>query len=314
MSATEPILSLERLIEGRKWSECSRYISLLPSSSRNPLLYDLAHERLTRKCNDVMEVLKSNAGDWSQTLLVMLFRFLGGTHNRMAAERLACNVTYHTIMRENSSLKSLEALLLGTAGLLDIYGDDDYINYLRREFDHLAAKYDITPMLPSDWQLSGMYINNHPTLRIAQIASCLHNNMITMQSITQCNTRRDIYALFSGQASSYWTMNFLPHGDTSSVSRRLGSFKSDIMGINFVVPMKYAYGSFLASETMINGAIHLLGLIPAEVNRYTNVWNSHENIATSAISSQALIQLSREYCERGRCGECPLARVLLTTP
>lgn len=311
MSSTEHNITLERLIEGRKWSECSHYITLLQPLWRYGLMSSLTHERLLRKCNDITEVLRSTSGDWSQTLLIILFRFLGGTQNRMAAERLARIVTYQTIMRENSSLKSIEALLLGAAGLLDIYGDDEYVSYLRHEFDHLVAKYDITPMLPSDWQLSGIYLNNHPTLRIAQIAACLHNNRITMQNIIECNKRRDIYNLFSGQASDYWVMNFLPHSDTTSAARRMGSFKSDIMGINLVVPMKYAYGKFIGSDAMINSAIQLLELIPAEVNRYTKVWNSHDNIAKTAIDSQALIQLSREYCERSRCSECRLARKLL---
>ena len=75
--------------------------------------------------------------------------------------------------------------------------------------------------------------------------------------------------------------------------------------------MKYAYGKFIGSDAMINSAIQLLELIPAEVNRYTKVWNSHDNIAKTAIDSQALIQLSREYCERSRCAECRLARKLL---
>lgn len=304
-------ITLEKLIEGRKWGACSQHLGALDPLRRATLLVDLAHERLLRKYNDIEEIRREVADDWAQTLHVMLFRFIGGSHNRTATERLAKIATCHIVMRENSSLRNIEALLLGTSGLLDIYADDDYTTYLRQEFDHLAVKYNIEPMLAGEWQLTGMYLNNHPTLRIAQIAACLHENMITMQSITACQTRKDVYKLFSGKASDYWATNFVPRSKNFEIGRRVGSFKSDIMGINLVVPMMYAYGRYSNSDRLIDRSLQLLERIPAENNRYIATWNSSNYSAKTAFDSQALLQLSKEYCERSRCAECPLARVLI---
>lgn len=303
-------IRLEDLIEGRCYGACCAHIAGLDPAQRATLLGELLEERLERKCYDIVDIYSSTHGDWSQTLHIMLFRVLGGSHNRTAAEHLARMVSYNTIMRENSSLKNLEALLLGSSGLLDLYSDDNYVASLRAEFYHLSAKYNITPMFPSQWQLSGMYLHNHPTLRVAQIAACLHDNKISMHSVNSCKTFRDVRQLFSSKASSYWTMNFLPGSDTSSVTQRIGNFKSDILGINLIVPMMLAYGTYIESNELVLQAHELLESIPSEVNHITKQWTTHIPAFKRASESQAIIQLHKEYCERERCNECPLGNIL----
>lgn len=301
-------ITLDTLIEGRRRGACHGYIAHIATDQYNTLIDTLVSERLSRKHREIVDIFERCQCDWTETLHVVLFRFLGGRHNRAASERLASIVTSHIIMRENSSLVKIEALLFGAAGLLDIYSTDDYISLLRQEFDHLATKYNITPMPHDAWQFSGMYYNNHPTLRIAQIAACLHENSISVQSITSCTTRRDVYNLFSGRASEYWMQQVLPSANEHGIAPRIGTIKSDILGINLVTPLMYAYGNYTESQKLMSRAIALLHDIPAEDNRYTRLWN--RSIAT-ALESQALIQLSTVYCDVTRCHECPFAKLLL---
>lgn len=288
-------------------SVCARVVSELNFTQRTSIISGPLFERLKRKSNDIMAVLQSTANDWNETLHIMLFRFACGSHNLAAAERLARTATNRIAMRENSSIEQIEALLLGSAGLLDIYGDDDYVVRLRREFDHLAAKYNITPLAPSEWQFSGMYIHNHPVLRLAQLAACIHKSNISLHTILDCYTRTNILDLFSAQASTYWIENFLP-GSRPTVSRRIGSFKSDILGINLVIPMMYAYGEYTNSKELISRAVALLESIPAEDNRYMKEWISYGVTPLNAFESQALLQLSKVYCELNRCEECQIAQ------
>ena len=90
----------------------------------------------------------------------------------------------------------------------------------------------------------------------------------------------------------------------------MGQFKSDLMGINFVAQIAFAYGSYTQSNRLIDNATALLEDIPAEDNRYIKAWNSVDAIARNAYESQALLQLSTEYCIKGRCEECPLTALL----
>lgn len=304
-------ITLDRLIKGRDKLECTWLISKLDPVLIKHLIHILAHERLMRKRNDIIKTLKATSNNWQLTMLIYLLRFLCGQHNKVAAERLARIVTHRTIMRERESLMRLEALLLGSAGLLDLYEEDDYILELKREFDHMAAKYSIRPMLPGEWQLTGFYPNSHPTLRLAQLAASYHYETFAPHSILLSLRRKDIHKLFSGQASEYWVRNFIPKNHDCSASRRIGSFTSDILGINFVAQVAFAYGEYIQSNELIEHAIDLLEEIPSEKNRYTKLWNHHATITHSAYDSQAIIQLSKEYCDRARCEKCPFARMLI---
>lgn len=290
-------------------SVCGKHIGNLDITQRSSIVTELLFERLKRKGNDIMEILQSTSYDWSEALHIILFRFVCGSHNLVAAERLARMVNSHIVMRENSSLEQIEALLLGSAGLLDIYDNDSYIQRLRQEFEHLATKYGITPLAPSEWQLTGMYIHNHPVLRIAQLAACLNKNNISLNTILNCRTRNDVLSLLNANASPYWVDNFLP-GSHPVVSRRIGSFKSDIIGINLVAPIMYAYGTYTNSSEIVSHALALLENIPAESNRYMKEWQHYGVMPFNASESQALLQLSRVYCEPKCCNRCPVSKYI----
>lgn len=102
----------------------------------------------------------------------------------------------------------------------------------------------------------------------------------------------------------------MPNASNLDITRRMGQFKSDLMGINFVAQIAFAYGSYTQSSRLIDNATALLEDIPAEDNRYIKAWNSVDAIARNAYESQALLQLSTEYCIKGRCEECPLTALL----
>lgn len=291
-------------------TRCTERIATLSVLERCQLMTDLAYERMERKQYELLKVLNTTNGDWNQTMHIMLFRYVGGQHNKVAAEILARRATFSDIIRESGSLINIEALLFGAAGLLEILGEDDYTLRLKEEFTHLAAKYRIEPMDVNMWKLKGMYANNHPILRIAQLAACFHRHNITMRSILECRKHRDISQLFSVSVSDYWlgVMRHFTYG--SSVSNRIGSFTSNILGINFVVQMIFAYGHYTHSEELTQRALELLESIPTENNRYTSIWNYYTQVTHNALDSQAIIQLSRQYCECNRCEECPLAKVL----
>ena len=289
---------------------CIEGISRIEPIYRFELINRLAYERFERKYRDIVEIYHRANDNWGQTFHEMLFRVVGGTSNKLVFQELARRVTHTMVQRENNSIVSLEALLLGTAGLLDLYGEDDYIRHLKSDFEHLRIKYNITPLSLKDWRLKNIYPHNHPTLRITQLASCLHNGTITMSSVTACRRRRDVYRLFTGRSSEYWVERFMPNASNLDITRRMGQFKSDLMGINFVAQIAFAYGSYTQSNRLIDNATALLEDIPAEDNRYIKAWNSVDAIARNAYESQALLQLSTEYCIKGRCEECPLTALL----
>lgn len=311
MDSLSKRLSIDDLKKGCSHGLCYNYMSSIKGIHRSLLFNNLTYERLQRKNDDINAIYYSTAGDWSQTFHILLFRMMGGTTNRTPFERLAHIVPYGIIARESASLLSIEALLLGSSGLIELYTEDSYTSQLKMEYSHLANKYNLESMSHNEWQLSRIYPNNHPTLRLAQLAACYHNNRLSIHEITQCATRQDIYQLFGQPASEYWVRHFMPNAHALNISRHIGQFKSDLLGINVVAQINFAYGNYIHSDAAITRAIRILEDIPAEDNRYINAWNSYDKVAFTAFESQALLQLSREYCEKRRCTSCPLARYLL---
>lgn len=294
----------------RRISECYVDILRLNTLDLDSMVVELISERFRRKSLDIMEIFKSVSCSWNETFYLMFLRTLGGAENKGAMTELGRRVTHSMLMREKGSLLSLEAMLLGGSGLLFDYPVDSYTRLIHEEFTHLASKYRIEPMKSSDWQLSTLYPHNHPTLRLAQVASCIHNGDFSMSRALDCHTSEDIYELFAGRASEYWLENFLSAGNSPITSRRIGHLKSDLLGINLVAAIRHAYGLYTQSEDTIASTYELLESISAESNRYTNPWFTAGVEPINATISQALIQLSKEYCAHSRCSECPLARRL----
>lgn len=292
---------------GSNSSICAELLASVDETTRNAVIEHLGIERQRRKSGDIMTILNDTGGDWNQTMHIMLLKFIGGFDNRDAAMELARRIPHATIMRERSSKLLIEALLIGTSGLLELYDDrDEYIRILKLEYAHLAAKYSIVAMPTSAWKFVNVQTNNHPVLRLAQLAASYFEQEITMSSVVMCKGLNDIYRLFSGHASEYWLTNFIPHTTMQGAANRFGKMKSELLGINFVSQMIYAYGCYTHSEGLITSATQMLKEIPAEDNRYIKIWNSYGKVAVTAYDSQALIQLSREYCHRQYCHRCPL--------
>lgn len=302
--------TIESLQHGARRQECCQHLLSLNDLDINTLITQLAFERLERKARDIMATFRQRGDSWNETFHAMLLGVLGGMDNRGAMLMLSERVTSNMLMRENGSIVKLEALLLGGAGLLDIYGDDDYLSLLREEFTHLAAKYNIMPMVAGEWQLMGIYPHNHPTIRLTQLAACFLNRDFTMQSAIQLRTSRQVYEFFSGETSDYWLQNYVPNNNRSVTSYRMGHIKSDLLGINLIAPLMYAYSIYTQNSATLNHAIELQESIAPENNRLTQPWTRCGFELHNAVESQALIQLSKEYCAHQRCNSCPLARLL----
>jgi hypothetical protein len=75
--------------------------------------------------------------------------------------------------------------------------------------------------------------------------------------------------------------------------------------------MQFAYSAYTNSEVLRSRALSLLENIPAEKNSIISQWNSFGKLARTAYDSQALLQLSFEYCRHHRCEECVVARRII---
>ena len=294
----------------RSIASCKEAMARLDPLQRCSIYTKLAIDRLQGKISDVERLFEVSHGDWNQTLHRMLFRTVGDLQNRALYSELALRLPYAVICRERNSILKIEALLFGTAGLLESCRDDAYTADLKREFDYLQHKYNLHPLSASDWRINRLRPANHPRLRLAQLTALIARQEYVHDRIIECQSCHDVEQLFKVEASCYWSSYYNPSQSIDHSTKRLGEEKAHLIGINLVAVMQFFYGKQTGREELTQRAIELWEALPAEENRYIREWKQAGITPASAFESQALLQLSRLHCETKRCAECPLGRHL----
>ena len=302
---------LNRLQAGAGTYACGGYLAGLGSLQRSEICTALLFSRLERKMRMVDALREEASENWNQTFYLLYFRTLGDRQNQEAYLTLARRVSYKTVLRERLAPHAVESLLFGASGLLALYPHDTYTLNLARNFEYLAAKYDIEPLDAGVWELDEIRPANHPVLRLAQAAEFFIQDEFVMERAMSCRTEEDIRRLFCIEASAYWRTHHIPGIASDEHPKRLGAFKANIIGINLVSVLQFAYGSVTGRETLRDSALTLLERLPAEDNRYMRNWRNTGVSIRNAFESQALLQLATEYCPAKRCTECPVGRRIL---
>jgi hypothetical protein len=289
---------------------CAGCIAGMMPVHRTSFFTGLLVERLRRKTERIANIFENVGQDWHQTFHVLLLQAMGGDRNRDVFTELAGRVTSTMVSREKNSPERIEALLLGGAGFLMTVADkDDYTLRLADEFRHLAAKYSIIPLKPAKWDLSKLYPANHPATRLAEVAALIGKKDFMLDGILRCRTSEDVEKLMAVTASDYWRTHYKPSGEMSSPSAKtIGRAKARLIGINLAVPLMFAYGKETGSEELCERALDLLATIPPEKNSKLSGWYEGGCTPENSFESQALLELTNEYCTAGACAECRIGR------
>ncbi|MFR9669268.1 MAG: DUF2851 family protein [Rikenellaceae bacterium] len=299
----------KRLESDSTSGRCGLFLSSLSELERLFIYNSLEYERLERKHDDMLKLYMESGENWHQTLFTSIFKILSCEKNREAYLKLAQRVGYNPILREGKSLKNIETILLGASGILELYPKDAYILAMRCEAQYLMRKYKIEPMHYSEWRFDKVSPYNHPAIRLAQIARLFSLRSLFFDDVIACKTLDDVVALFGVEASDYWTSHFIPGVESKPLDvkvKRIGRQKCNLIGINVVVILQYAYGLYTKNEQISDRAERLNESLEAEYNTYIKRWGMYRVKPKNAFDSQALIQLYTVYCKQARCRECPV--------
>ncbi len=299
--------ALNRLMAGASHFGCGRFLKSISELERLEIYLHFESERLESKYKDILEYYNNEANEnWNQTIFGYFFRYLGDPKNKNTYMSLAKRVGYNAILRERSDPMRVEALLLGASGLLKDYGDDHYTLTIKREAEYLMRKYNIKPLSSSDWNLYKLHPKNNPVLRLTQAATFFIENELLLDKLLQCKCIEDIEEIFTVESSEYWTTHYVPSRVSIEEVKRLGHDKSNVLGINLVVMLQFAYGSYTANDELIEQAQNLIEDLKPEANWIVSRWRNYGLRPKSALDTQALIQIGQNYCSMSRCSECYL--------
>ncbi|MBN2634196.1 MAG: DUF2851 family protein [Bacteroidales bacterium] len=276
----------------------------------------LVAERLEHKTEQLRAIYSATGNDREETFYRVLTRYFGFRVNTEPFEMLAGALPFKIIRKHSDNIFQIEALLFGTAGLLDegLFRDavnDKYYLDLIREYKILSAKYSLKPVHGWLWKFSRLRPANFPTVRISQLAAMLSVSGGLFSRTLEAADLNGLRALFGVRASDYWDDHFVFGKKSTKTVKTTGSQACDLILINAVIPVLFFYGRSRGRYELQERALDLLEDLAPEKNAVIDDWIKSGLVADSAFTTQGLIQLRNEYCSRRRCLECRIGAMLI---
>lgn len=286
---------------------CPSYLAAQDSLSRHIILSRLICDRLDRKSGEVLDILKSVGGNWSECCYIQLVRSFGFKGQKEALEKLARSLPYQYICQMEHDVKQIEAYLLGMAGYLDVADPDPYTRELQHYFREFRQRYNINPR-PIDWR-AGAAVRpaSMPLNQLVRIAALLSHAESLLDELIAAKDIYQVVALLDVRVSEYWYSHSYPSRKCSNTnSYGMTTDKINLVIINGVVPFLTAYGAALNRADLRTRALDFYEAMPPEVNSYTKHWAMAGVEISNSFDSQAIIQLHSIYCLERQCHCCPV--------
>ncbi|MEO8774613.1 MAG: DUF2851 family protein, partial [Gelidibacter sp.] len=204
----------------------------------------------------------------------------------------------------------LEALFFGQLGLLDKTIENAYHLNLVKEYQFLKQKFDLTNDQVGPLQFFRLRPPNFPTIRLSQLASLYHQHPNLFTKVITAETIEVLYKLFHVTTSEFWNTHFTFEKTSRASKKSLTKSFVDLLLINTILPLRFCYLKQQGNQAS-ESSLFMAQKIASEQNAVIKAFNNLRPVSNSALTSQALIQLKTEYCDKNRCMSCTIGNSLL---
>ncbi len=298
-------------INAKRWIPCELMIKDIERFHFEMWLERMLIERLETKTNNIQKHLSQNVNNWEQTFYEQIASSFGFKVNSVAFECLAKSLPISIIGKHKNSLFQIEALLFGQAGMLNKDFKDEYPQKLKTEYQFLQKKYDLKPISYQLWKFLRLRPANFPTIRIAQLASLIHQSSGLFSKLINSNTILELKSYFNIESSEYWHHHYSFDKQSRVISHSLGETSINLIIINTIIPFMYLYGKYYDNESFTKKSLSFNDLLPAEDNVIIRNFKQLSINTSTAFRSQALLQMKKEYCDKKRCLDCAIGNLLI---
>ncbi|WP_028897212.1 DUF2851 family protein [Prevotella sp. HUN102] len=304
----------KELLATDHYPPCYKIIPTLTRLMIHSWMTALQTERLEQRTAAIQQRVDDCNGNWEAAYFVTLARNYGFGINGDAFEQWAKHIPLIAVDHHRDDLFQIEAIFMGQAGLLELksvperYQEEavreGYFGRLRTEYQYLAHKFSLNPIEAGLWKFLRLRPQNFPHIRIAQLANLYYQRKAGLVALIDCQTIEEVAELLQTQVTPYWEMHYTFGSESTKSRKTLSKASLQLLIINTVVPMLFAYGRHKSSEKLCGRAFDFLETLKAENNHIVRMWREVGLEVDSAGDSQALIQLKKEYCDRKDCLRC----------
>lgn len=290
---------------------CCDHLAEVPQLYVGQALERLAVERIESKCLLVRRMLEESHGGWEQVCYWLLAHYFGGKVNAFPFELMAKSTDPKLLARWRNNPMRVEALLMGQAGLLEGYFNDDYPRQLQTDYEALRHGARLTPIAGYLWKFFRLRPNGFPTIRISQFARLVCQSENLFSRLLETAEAENLCRFFDVAAAPYWNDHYRFDQPAGNHEKRVGDDLAQRLVINAWVPLLFEYGSQHGDEGCKERALELLQQMKPETNHIIREWRQAGIVAKDAMQSQALIQLYNEHCGNRDCLRCPIGYKIL---
>ncbi len=139
---------------------------------------------------------------------MLLAKNFGLKINAESFLNFANSFDFSVVRKVSNDLEKLEALFFGQAGLLNNEYESEYFETLKKEYNFLRIKFNLTPISKGQIQFFRLRPNNFPTIRLSQLASLYHLYQNLFSKIIETNSVKEFYDLMNISTSVYWKNHY----------------------------------------------------------------------------------------------------------
>jgi len=296
--------------EGKKL--CSGKLEKTDAMVLQSWLDRLLFERIERKSNEILKILENNQNDWEETFYKVLFRNFGFGKNALPFELLANSFSLTLLKKHSGNLPQIEAILFGQSGLPEIYNEKPrYLVSLEKEYFFLKHKYRLKSIDGYLWKFSKTRPVNFPTIRLAFLAKLINDNGSLFSDIIKTDDILQLRELFTVELDGFWKTHYNFTAESLEKTKNLGKEAVNAILINTIVPVKFSYYRYYSEPERAEKILQILDQLPPEENSIITNWKKQGIFAENAAHTQALLQLSNEYCDLKKCFYCNIGYHLM---
>lgn len=299
------------LADRQKWINCEPDFAEFGDFELTSWLERMYVERLEKKAETILTLLKQSANNWEEVLFKLLAKNFGLNVNGEALLDMANSVPFSVVQKLAHDPFQLEALFFGQAGMLEEEIETTYFLQMKKEYHYIKQKYGLENLHNLPVKYFRLRPDNFPTIRLAQLTNLYASQKQLFAAVVKSKTTQELRLFLSAETSSFWQNHYTFQKESRKRKKKLSENFIDLLLINTIVPLKFCYAKFLGNEQEAE-VLSLVRDIKAESNNIVSTFNKmRPKTAENALFSQALLHLKKDYCDQNKCLHCALGLQLL---